>query len=132
MAPLIALLVVSISAAGAASPGRPTAHIERATRDDCAAAPATQPPASGSGRVSVTLALEGVRIPAVNVALRSVDGNVVVAQTTSDAIGQVTFPDVPAGRYVVRAVREGFADTRVGAVHRPAPARPNRCSSRCA
>ncbi len=118
MAPLIALLVVSISAAGAASPGRPTAHIERATRATAPQAPATQPPASGSGRVSVTLALEGVRIPAVNVELRSVDGNVVVAQTTSDAVGQVTFPDVPAGRYVVRAVRDGFADSESVAVHR--------------
>ena len=59
----------------------------------------------------MTIALEGVRIPAVNVELRSVDGNVVVAQTTSDAVGQVTFPDVPAGRYVVRAFRDGFADS---------------------
>jgi Carboxypeptidase regulatory-like domain/TonB dependent receptor-like, beta-barrel len=111
MAPLIALLVVSISAAGAASPGRPTALIERATRATAPQAPATQPPASGSGRVSVTLALEGVRIPAVNVALRSVDGNIVVAQTTSDALGELTFPDVPVGRYVVRAFRDGFADS---------------------
>src|SRR6476619_8545 len=111
MAPLIALLVVSISAAGAASTGRPTAHIERATRATAPQAPATQPPASGSGRVSVTLALEGVRIPAVNVALRSVDGNVVVAQTTSDGMGELAFPDVPVGRYVVRAFRDGFADS---------------------
>src|SRR6476619_3277147 len=111
MAPLIALLVVSISAAGAASTGRPTAHIERATRATAPQAPATQAPASGSGRVSVTLALEGVRIPAVNVALRSVDGNVVVAQTTSDGMGELAFPDVPVGRYVVRAFRDGFADS---------------------
>ena len=34
-----------------------------------------------------------------------------IARTISDAIGQVTFPDVPAGRYVVKAVREGFADS---------------------
>ena len=45
------------------------------------------------------------------VELRSTDRNVVIAQTTTDAIGQVTFPDVPAGRYIVRAVREGFADS---------------------
>ena len=111
MTPLIALLVVSISAAGAASPGRPTAHIERATRATAPQAPATQPPASGSGRVSVTISLEGVRIPAVNVALRNVDGNVVVAQTTSDGMGELAFPDVPVGRYVVRAFRDGFADS---------------------
>ena len=33
-----------------------------------------------------------------------------LAQSTSDAIGQVAFPDVPPGRYLVRAVREGFAN----------------------
>ncbi len=66
---------------------------------------------AGPGRVVVTLVVEGLRIPAVDVELRNVDGNVVVGATTSDAIGQVTFPDVPAGRYVVRTVREGFADT---------------------
>jgi hypothetical protein len=59
----------------------------------------------------VTIALEGVRIPLVKVELVDVAGNITVAQTTSDAIGQVTFPDVPAGRYIVRAVREGFADS---------------------
>src|SRR5262245_43625961 len=69
------------------------------------------PVTAGSGRVVVTISVEGVRVPSVNVALRSVDGNVVIAQTMSDAIGQVTFPDVPAGRYVVRAVRDGFAET---------------------
>jgi len=111
MTPLIALLVVTISAAGAASPGRPTALMERATRATAPQAPATQPPASGSGRVSVTISLEGVRIPAVNVALRNVDGNVVVAQTTSDGMGELAFPDVPVGRYVVRAFRDGFADS---------------------
>ena len=70
-----------------------------------------QSPAATSGRVVVTIAVEGLRIPAVRVELRSTDRNVVIAQTTTDAIGQVTFPDVPAGRYIVRAVREGFADS---------------------
>ena len=56
----------------------------------------------GPGRVVVTISVEGLRIPGVTVELRNVDGNVVIAQTMSDAIGQVTFPDVPAGRYVVR------------------------------
>ena len=58
----------------------------------------------------MTIALEGVRIPAVLASLRSVDANVVVAQTVSDSIGQVTFPGVPAGRYVVTTSREGFAN----------------------
>src|SRR5262245_36412444 len=75
-------------------------------------APAQSTPvAAGSGRVVVTISVEGVRVPAVNVALRSVDGNVVIGQTTSDAIGQVTFPDVPAGQYVIRAIRDGFAES---------------------
>jgi Carboxypeptidase regulatory-like domain/TonB dependent receptor-like, beta-barrel len=69
-----------------------------------------QAPASGPGRVTVTVSVEGVRIPNVNVALRSVDGNIVVAQTTSDSIGEVAFPDVPPGRYIVRSTRDGFAD----------------------
>ena len=69
-----------------------------------------QPPATGPGRVVVTIVVEGLRIPAVRVELRNFDGNIVVGQTISDTVGQVTFPDIPAGRYVVRAVREGFAD----------------------
>src|SRR5262245_54823999 len=74
-------------------------------------APAQPAAATGAGRVVVIISLEGVRIPAVAVSLRSVDGNVVIAQTTSDGVGQVNFPDVPVGRYVVKCVREGFADT---------------------
>ena len=65
---------------------------------------------SGPGRVAVTISVEGLRIPAVEVALRDVQRNVVVGRTTADAIGQVLFSDVPAGRYVVLATREGFAD----------------------
>jgi hypothetical protein len=69
-----------------------------------------QPQSSAPGRVVVTVAVEGLRVPAVNVELRNVDGNVVVGQTTTDAVGQVSFADVSAGRYVVKAVRDGFAD----------------------
>ena len=72
--------------------------------------PATSPTSTTRGRVVVTLAVEGVRVPSVTVSLRSVDANVVVGQTTSDSIGQVMFPEVPSGRYVVRAVRDGFVD----------------------
>jgi hypothetical protein len=71
----------------------------------------TQATGTGNGRVVVTISVEGLRVPGVNVELRHVDRNVVTGRTISDAIGQVTFPDVPAGRYVVRAVREGFADS---------------------
>ncbi len=72
-------------------------------------AASTQP--ATVGRIVVTIAVEGIRIPAVQVELRDLDRNVVVGETTSDAVGQVTFPDVTPGRYGIRAVREGFADT---------------------
>jgi TonB-dependent receptor-like protein/carboxypeptidase family protein len=62
------------------------------------------------GRVVVTIATEGLRVPAVTVYLRSVDRNIVIGQTLSDAVGQATIPDVPPGSYVVRGAREGFAD----------------------
>jgi len=67
-------------------------------------------PVPGAGRVVVTISLESLRIPAVDVELRNIDDNVVIARTTSDAIGQVVFPDVPPGRYVARGTREGFGD----------------------
>ena len=92
--PVIAFFIACCSTSGAASPLQ-----------------TPQAQTSGTGRVIVTVSLEGVRIPAVTISLRSADGNVVVGQTTSDNIGQVTFPDVAPGRYVVRATREGFADT---------------------
>ena len=69
--------------------------------------------ARGSGRVVATITvLEGtVRMGGVDVELRSIDGNVVLAKTVSDGAGQVTFPDVPFGRYVVQATRPGFVST---------------------
>ena len=65
---------------------------------------------AGAGRVIVTITvLEGtIRMAGVDVALRSLDGNVVLAKTITDGAGQVTFPDVPAGRYTVQATRPGF------------------------
>ncbi len=66
--------------------------------------------AAGPGRVVATMSLESLRIPAVVVELVNVDTNVVVARSTSDGVGQVAFPDVPAGRYKVHARRDGFAD----------------------
>jgi hypothetical protein len=63
------------------------------------------------GRVVVTISLEALRIPAVTVELFDTSGNIVVGRTTSDGVGQVTFPDVPAGSYIVRATRQGFADS---------------------
>ncbi len=75
------------------------------------AAQTPQPAGSGAGRIIVTISLESLRIPQVKVELRSVDANVVIARTISDGVGQVTIPDVPPGHYVIRATRDGFADT---------------------
>ena len=75
--------------------------------------PASPQHSSGPGRVVATITvLEGtVRMGGVDVELRSIDGNVVLAKTISDGAGQVTFPDVPPGRYVVQATRPGFVST---------------------
>jgi Carboxypeptidase regulatory-like domain/TonB dependent receptor-like, beta-barrel len=69
--------------------------------------------AGGSGRVVATITvLEGtVRMGGVDVELRSIDGNLVLAKTVTDGAGQVTFPDVPSGRYLVQATRPGFVST---------------------
>ena len=96
------LYVVALASSGLIS----TAPPSRA-QDAAAQASPVQPPVDG--RVIVTIALEGVRIPGVSVSLRSVDARIAVAQTVSDSIGQVAFPDVPAGRYVVATSRDGFA-----------------------
>ena len=81
------------------------------------AAQTPQPAGSGAGRIIVTISLESLRIPQVNVELRSVDSNVVIARTISDGVGQVTIPDVPPGHYVIRAARDGFADTTTSPFH---------------
>jgi hypothetical protein len=65
---------------------------------------------AGTGRVGVTIVTESLRIPSVTIALRDLDGNVVVAQTVTDQVGHVSFPDVRPGRYLVHASREGFVD----------------------
>ena len=106
------LLTICLSTPGGASPESSRASLFRLNplvKVSEQQSPATSP--TSESRVVVTLVLEGVRVPSVTVSLRSVDGNIVVGQTTSDSIGQVTFPDVPTGRYIVRAVRDGFADS---------------------
>ncbi|MQA29285.1 MAG: hypothetical protein GEU82_05510 [Luteitalea sp.] len=62
------------------------------------------------GRVVATVTtLEGtVHVPAVQVELRDFADRLVIARTVSDGSGQVSFPDVPAGRYVVTATGPGF------------------------
>jgi hypothetical protein len=65
------------------------------------------------GRVIATITvLEGtVQIGGVDVELHSVDRNMVIAKSMTDPSGRVTFPDVPSGRYVVKAMRPGFTPT---------------------
>lgn len=68
----------------------------------------TQP--SDMGRVLATITtLEGtVQMPGVVIELRAADEATVIAETVTDGAGQVSIPDVPPGRYVVRATRPGF------------------------
>jgi hypothetical protein len=74
--------------------------------------------------VATITTLEGtVHVGGVDVELRSAVENLVVAKTITDGVGQVEFPDVPPGRYVVRASRDGFVsidsapfDVRAGQV----------------
>ena len=85
------------------------------------------------GRVLVTITtLEGaVHVPGVEVELRAPDGGVVIARSLTDGAGQVTFPDVPPGRYIVSTARAGFV-TRDSMAFTVTPARRLKCSStRC-
>lgn len=69
-----------------------------------------------AARVIVTVTtLEGtVQMPGVDVELRAAGDGLAIAKTTSDGGGQVEFPDVPPGKYVVAASRPGFI-TRISA-----------------
>jgi hypothetical protein len=86
-----------------------------ATSQDLAAqgSPPTSVRSSGYGRVVATVTvLEGtVRMAGVDMELRALDGNVTLAKTMSDGAGQVTFPDVAPGRYIINATRPGFVPT---------------------
>jgi hypothetical protein len=68
---------------------------------------------SPNGRVVANVTtLEGtVQLPGVQVELREQPAGTVLATTLSDGAGQVVFPDVPPGRYVLGAVRPGFVDS---------------------
>ncbi|HXW04284.1 MAG TPA: TonB-dependent receptor [Vicinamibacterales bacterium] len=81
-----------------------------ASRPAAGAQQPSPPQQPGTGRVMVTITtLEGtVHLAGVQVQLRAEGDDAVLARTISDLIGQVTFPDVPAGRYIVNAERAGF------------------------
>jgi hypothetical protein len=63
-----------------------------------------------AGRVIATITtLEGtVYISGVEVELRGASDATVVARTTTDGAGHVSFPEVPPGKYVIHASRPGF------------------------
>jgi hypothetical protein len=65
-----------------------------------------------TGRVVATItALEGtVHMPGVQVELRDPEKKMVLARTMTDGAGQVMFPDVPPGRYILSVSRPGFVD----------------------
>ena len=62
------------------------------------------------GRVAVTITtLEGtVHMPGVQVELRVPNGGLIIARSLTDGAGQVAFPDVPPGQYVITATHSGF------------------------
>jgi hypothetical protein len=62
--------------------------------------------------IATVTVLDGtVFVANVDVELREIAGNVVLAKTMTDGTGQASFPDVPAGRYSVRATKPGFEPT---------------------
>ena len=106
---LVACMVTCQPASGRALGTAASRIAERRQADrpqDAASSDAT----TRFGRVVVTASLESLRIPAVLVTLHDVDRNVQVAATATDGTGQASIPDVPPGRYVVRAKRDGFTD----------------------
>jgi hypothetical protein len=73
----------------------------------------TRQDVTGAGRVVATVTgLDGtVRVAGADVELLALDRNVILARTATDSEGQVTFADVPAGRYMLNASRPGFEPT---------------------
>ena len=66
--------------------------------------------AERTGRIVATVTtLQGtINLSGVDVELRLTSDPTVLAKTTTDGAGLVTFPDVPPGRYVLTAARSGF------------------------
>ena len=77
-----------------------------------AAEPVQSAQPATTGRVVATITtLEGtVHMPGIQIELRDPDQRIVIAKTQTDGAGQVTFPDVPIGRYVITASGPGFLD----------------------
>jgi hypothetical protein len=67
-----------------------------------------QPAPSGSVIVTVTTLEGSVHLPGAQVELRDAGNDLVIARSLTDGAGEVTFPDVPPGVYVVSTSRPGF------------------------
>src|SRR5262245_38274252 len=75
------------------------------------ASAAQQPDPQGApGQVVVTVTTldAAVHLPGVQIDLAAPSDSTVIASTTTDGTGMVTFPEVPPGRYMVTATRAGF------------------------
>ena len=102
------------AACASAAPGSPSASFSARCRDPAAFTP-PDPAIRAAGhdrRVVATITtLEGtVHMPGIQVELRDPDERIVIAKTQTDGAGQVTFPDVPTGRYLITASGPGFVD----------------------
>ncbi len=75
-----------------------------------AAVPTQSAQPATTGRVVATITtLEGtVHMPGIQIELRDADARIVIAKTETDGAGQVTFADVPVGRYLITASGPGF------------------------
>src|SRR5687767_10505140 len=69
---------------------------------------ASQPVTAGRVVVTITTLEGAVHLPGVQVELRAPDEGLVIARSLTDGAGQVTFPDVAPGRYIITASHPGF------------------------
>ena len=71
---------------------------------------AQEPPAPTAGRVVATITtLEGtVHMSGMQVELKDPERRTVLARTITDGAGQIAFPDVPPGRYIITVSRPAF------------------------
>jgi hypothetical protein len=76
-----------------------------------AAQPVEQPGTPGRVVATVTTLDGTVHVPGVQVELVAASEAIAIATTTTDGRGIVTFPDVPPGRYLIKAARSGFTST---------------------
>jgi hypothetical protein len=69
---------------------------------------AADQPQFGTVVVTVTTLEGSVHLPGVSVELRALDERLAIARSVTDGAGQVEFPEIPAGDYIVTASRPGF------------------------